>query len=35
VRELCDGTAVQFVERGPFELKGFEQPVPLYEVSWQ
>jgi uncharacterized protein DUF4242/adenylate/guanylate cyclase family protein len=35
VRELCESGAIQFVERGPFELKGFEQPMPLYEVSWQ
>jgi class 3 adenylate cyclase len=35
VRELCEGNQISFVERGPFELKGFEQPIPLYEVSWQ
>ena len=35
VRELCEGAAIEFVERGPFELKGFDEPIPLFEVSWQ
>ena len=34
VRELCDAE-IEFVERGPFELKGFDEPLPLYEVPWQ
>ena len=35
VRELCVGEPFELVERGPFELKGFDTPVPLFEVSWQ
>lgn len=35
VREHFDGDPIEFVERGPFELKGFERPVALYEVCWQ
>jgi class 3 adenylate cyclase len=35
VRERCEGTPIDFVERGPYELKGFETPIPLFEVSWQ
>ena len=34
VRELCLGKGFAFHPRGPFELKGFEEPVPLFEVSW-
>jgi class 3 adenylate cyclase len=34
VRERCIAEAIDFLERGPFELKGFDQPVPLFEVSW-
>ena len=33
VRELCVGKGFTFEARGPFELKGFEDPVPLHEVS--
>ena len=35
VRELCVGKGFNFESRGPFELKGFEELVPLYEVVWQ
>lgn len=34
VHELYDGDEYDFEVRGPFELKGFEEPIPLYEVSW-
>jgi class 3 adenylate cyclase len=34
VRERYDGVEVQFEMRGPFELKGFSDPVSLYEVCW-
>lgn len=34
VQELYDGDEYDFEVRGPFELKGFEEPIPLYEVSW-
>jgi class 3 adenylate cyclase len=34
VHELYDGVEYDFEVRGPFELKGFEEPIPLYEVSW-
>jgi class 3 adenylate cyclase len=35
VRELCLGKAFVFEDRGQFPLKGFDQPVQLFEVSWQ
>jgi class 3 adenylate cyclase len=35
VRELCLGKGIDFDARGPFELKGFAEPVPLYEVRWR
>ena len=34
VQELYDGGTYDFEVRGPFELKGFEEPIPLYEVAW-
>jgi len=34
-RELCDATHLQFEPRGPFELKGFDEPVSLFEVAWR
>jgi class 3 adenylate cyclase len=35
VRELCVGKGFVFEARGPFELKGFAEPVALYEVAWR
>jgi class 3 adenylate cyclase len=35
VRELCLGKGFTFIARGPFELKGFDEPIPLFEVSWR
>ena len=35
VRELCVGKPFVFEPRGPFELKGFDDPVPLFEVCWR
>jgi len=35
VHELYDGDDHSFELRGPFELKGFEEPIPLYEVTWR
>jgi class 3 adenylate cyclase len=34
VRELCVGKPWEFVPRGDVPLKGFPQPVPLYDVRW-
>lgn len=34
VRELCVGKGFTFEPRGPFELKGFDETVPLFEVRW-
>jgi class 3 adenylate cyclase len=34
VRGRYGGTEFAFSMRGPFELKGFEEPIPLYEVHW-
>ena len=35
VHELYDGEDHVFDLRGPFELKGFDEPIPLYEVTWR
>ena len=35
VRELCVGKGFTFESRGAFELKGFDEPVPLHEVIWR
>lgn len=35
VRELCLGKEFIFEDRGPFPLKGFDEPVQLFEVGWQ
>jgi class 3 adenylate cyclase len=35
VRELCVGKGFTFEPRGPFEMKGFEELIPLYEVTWR
>ena len=34
VRDLCVGKTISFVDRGDFEAKGFDEPVPLFEVVW-
>jgi class 3 adenylate cyclase len=35
VRELAVGKGFKFEARGPFELKGFEELIPLFEVRWR
>jgi class 3 adenylate cyclase len=35
VRELCLGKGFTFDPRGPFDLKGFAEPVTLHEVTWR
>ena len=35
VRELAKGKDFQFADRGDVTLKGFEEPVRLYEVKWR
>ncbi len=35
VRELAAGKQFLFAERGEAALKGFDEPVRLYEVMWQ
>jgi class 3 adenylate cyclase len=35
VRELAAGKGVMFSDRGDVTLRGFEDPVRLYEVRWQ
>ena len=35
VRDLCVGKGFLFSDRGRKKLKGFEEPVRLYEVRWQ
>jgi class 3 adenylate cyclase len=34
VRELCRGKTFEFERRGPFELKGFDEAIHLFEVAW-
>ena len=34
VRELTIGKGIPFTGLGEFEAKGFEQPIPLIEVTW-
>ncbi len=34
VRELVAGKEFLFADRGETELRGFEDPVRLYEVRW-
>lgn len=34
VRELCVGKPWEFVPRGGVPLKGFAEPVPLFDVQW-
>jgi len=35
VRELAKGKEFVFLDRGEVTLKGFEEPVRLYEVKWE
>ncbi len=35
VRQLAKGKDFLFADRGEASLKGFEEPVRLYEVRWQ
>jgi class 3 adenylate cyclase len=34
VRELCLGKGFQFDDKGLVELKGFDEPMRVYEVRW-
>ncbi len=35
VRELTEGKDFLFADRGEASLKGFDEPVRLYEVNWR
>ncbi len=35
VRELAEGKQFLFADRGDVTLKGFDEPVRLYEVRWR
>ena len=35
VRDLCIGKLFAFKDAGAVPLKGFEEPVQLYEIGWQ
>jgi class 3 adenylate cyclase len=35
VRQLVAGKGFLFSDRGEVELRGFEEPVRLYEVRWR
>jgi class 3 adenylate cyclase len=35
VRELCVGKGFLFADLGQVALRGFEDPVPLFEVRWR
>ena len=34
VRELCRGKTFAFQQCGPFEMKGFDEEIHLFEVAW-
>jgi class 3 adenylate cyclase len=34
VRDLCLGKGFRFESRGALSLKGFDEPVPLFELAW-
>ena len=34
VRELCLGKGFRFDDKGHVELKGFDDPMRVYEVTW-
>ena len=35
VRGICAGKEIKFKQLGGFDMKGFDQPVSLYEVIWE
>jgi len=35
IRDLCLGKRFSFKDQGEFPLKGFDQPLRMYEVQWQ
>jgi hypothetical protein len=35
IKELNSGKPYQFVHKGNYELKGFKDPLPLYEILWR
>jgi class 3 adenylate cyclase len=35
VRDSCDCETRVFSARGPFDLKGFADPIPLFDVDWR
>ncbi len=35
VRGICVGKQIKFKNRGPYEMKGFDDPPILYEVEWE
>ena len=35
VRGLCSGKGFLFADRGEHVLRGFEDPVRMFEVSWR
>jgi class 3 adenylate cyclase len=35
VRELCAGKGFAFADRGEQAMRGFEDPVRVFEVSWR
>ena len=35
VREMCAGKQYAIAKKGDFDLKGFDEPVPIYLVAWR
>lgn len=35
VKGICQGKSIEFVNRGAREMKGFKEPIILYEAIWQ
>jgi class 3 adenylate cyclase len=35
VRGICAGKSLKFTSRGGYDMKGFGEPINLYEVVWR
>lgn len=35
VRETCSGKGFTFTKKGDYDLKGFDEPVPIYLTAWK
>ena len=35
VKGICQGKALSFAARGTREMKGFKEPIPMFEAVWR